>query len=157
MNWYKEHRPAIFIFFIILIGMSLIIISNLIQNDQKYLQMIKPVFAGLGGTFMAGGIATLFLNLPRTKEYISNTISNLFTTGEIISSLSEEQRSLLKKKILSKEISISMENIEDSLYEKINTTQNNLSNSLNNWTQFINFSFIKLCEYVKTSKTLDQG
>jgi len=32
-----------------------------------------------------------------------------------------------------------------------------LSNPLNNWTQFINFNFIKLCEYVKTSKTLDQS
>ncbi|MCG8332151.1 MAG: hypothetical protein MI974_30985 [Chitinophagales bacterium] len=146
-NWYKEHSPAIFIFSVLSLGVLLIIVSNSIQGSNEFLLIIKPILAGIGGTFTAGGIATLFLNLPNTREYISNTISNLFVTGDIISSLTNEHKAFLKKKIISDEIKNSTEKIEVGLYEMINSIQKNCQTDFHLHNYIVDFTVVDSEKY----------
>ena len=103
-TWLKNQLPAIYIFLILSLGFILVILAKYFDSTGASFSIISPILSGLGGTFIGGGIATIFLNLPNTRKYISSTIANLFATGEIINSLSPEHRAFLKKSIIAKEI-----------------------------------------------------
>lgn len=124
-NWYKEYRAAILIVSVSFLGVIFIVISCFIDSSIKSAEIWKSVLTGIGGTLATGGIASIFLNLPETKKYLAKTIALLFASGEIVNLLSYEQRRLLDKNILSKDLNIPTNKLDSDLLKRIQVVQKN--------------------------------
>jgi hypothetical protein len=104
MSWWTEHKSAALILLLFVVGIAILVLSVFLHGEHnaieqrvgKALADFLVLFATeLSIAILVGGIAALFLSLPDARHHIASIVSDLFSEGKIVESLSESAKGRL--------------------------------------------------------------
>jgi hypothetical protein len=117
LSWYGQHKSAVLIFALFIIGFVLVILGILVEaGHAQYEQFLGKLLVELSIASFVGGIATLFLSLPDVRHQLTSVLATLFSEGEIAGLLSVTARQLLNKKLLRYRLGSEVSKIDEDLF-----------------------------------------
>jgi hypothetical protein len=119
-SWYAQHKSAVLIFALFVIGFVLVIVGVGIEAIQgEYKRFFGKLLIELAIASFVGGIATLFLSLPDVRHQLSSVLATLFSEGKIAGLLSVTARELLNKELLQQRLGTDVAKIDDHLFDRL--------------------------------------
>jgi hypothetical protein len=146
-EWLKNHKSANFFWSIIVVGILLLAVGLAIgQSTSKVLGFLSTFIIQLSGAAFATAILTVFLSFRDIRQTLSNTLSDLWTEGNVVNSLSSKVKEKIDKKIILSSNENSIISLEETLYRSLTEQRINCLNSffINN----LNYD-ISLMDYEK--------
>jgi len=129
-DWLKDHKSANFFWAIILVGIVLLAIGLVIgQSPSKIMGFLSTFIIQLSGAAFATAILTVFLSFSDIRKTLSNTLSDLWTEGEVVYSLSSKVKEKIDKKIILSSRDNKILRIEETLYKPLTEQRKSFLNS----------------------------
>ena len=133
-SWWKQHKSAVFIFALFILGIFLLLVSTVLhsyhQSIEPYLgkhltEILGLFITELCITAFVGGIAAIFLSLPDVKHHLASTMSDLFSRGQIVDTISENSKRILSKEIVRSHIISKALEVDDALFDHFTNLSDN--------------------------------
>lgn len=116
-SWYAQHKSAVLIFSLFVIGLVLLSIGILVEaKEGKYEKFLGKLLIELSIASFVGGIATLFLSLPDVRHQLSSVLATLFSEGKIAGLLSRPARDLLNRELVQHRLGTEVAGIDQDLF-----------------------------------------
>lgn len=128
-DWLRNHGSVNFIWLIIIVGISLLGVGLVIgQSTSKAIGFLSTFIIQLSGAAFATAILTVFLSFGDIRQTLSNTLSDLWTEGNVINSLSNKVKEKIDKKIILSSNENSIISLEETLYKSLTEQRLNCLN-----------------------------